>query len=49
MLQQVTYITHEEAWNEYHPNNMQTWDDIFSIIFWLDGASTYIFTIYDKS
>jgi hypothetical protein len=28
---------------------MQTWDDILSIIFWLNGASTRTFTIWGKS
>jgi len=29
--------------------NMQTWDDIPPIIFWLNGASTRTFTIWGKS
>jgi hypothetical protein len=28
MLQQVIDTTHEKAWKEYHPNNMQIEDDI---------------------
>jgi hypothetical protein len=45
MLQQLADTTHWEAWNEYRQDNMQTWDDIPSIVFWLDGASTYIFIV----
>jgi hypothetical protein len=45
MLQQVVDKTHWEAWNKYRPDNMQTWDDILFIIFWLDGASTDTFII----
>jgi hypothetical protein len=49
MLQQVAETTYREAWNEYCLDNMQTWDDIPSIIFQLDGASTHIFIIWYKS
>jgi len=45
MLQQVADTTYKEAWNEYRPDNMQTWDDILSIVFQLDRASTHIFTV----
>jgi len=34
MLQQVGYTAHWEAWNEYGRDNMQTWDDIHSILFY---------------
>jgi len=34
MLQQVADTSHWEAWwNEYHQDNIQTWDDIPSIVF----------------
>jgi hypothetical protein len=46
MLQQVADITYGEIWNEYRQDNMQTWDDIPSIVFWLHGASTHIFTVW---
>jgi hypothetical protein len=33
MLQQIECWTHWKTWNEYRRDNMQTWDDIPSIIF----------------
>jgi hypothetical protein len=49
MLQQVADTMHEEAWNEYRPDNMQIWDDIPSIIFQLDGTFTHTFIVWGKS
>jgi hypothetical protein len=49
MLQQVIDTTHGEAWNKYRLDNMQIWDNIPSIIFWLDKEFTYTFTIWGKS
>jgi hypothetical protein len=33
LVEQVADMTHWEVWNEYHLDNIQTWDDIPSIIF----------------
>jgi len=49
MFHQVADTTHGDAWNEYRPDNIQTWDDIPSIVFLLDGVSTHAFIVWDKS
>jgi len=49
MLQQVADTTFWEAWNEYRSDNMQTWYDILSIVFWLDGTLIHTFIVWGKS
>jgi hypothetical protein len=34
-------ITHREAWNKYHLENLQTWDDISFFVCRLDEAFTH--------
>jgi len=48
MLQQVADTTNGEAWNKYHPDNMQTWDDILFIVLKLNRASTHASTVWGK-
>jgi hypothetical protein len=49
MLQQVADTTSWEAWNEYRSDNMQTWYDILSIVFWLNRTFIHTFIVWGKS
>jgi hypothetical protein len=40
---------YRDVWNEYRPNNLQTWDDILFIILLLNEATTHTSIIWGKN